>query len=361
MGYGIALDLGTSGYRTHLVDLSQNGKIVSTAITMRHPLPGANIMDHLHFWMENGSEVGHRIIAETVDKLIGLHNTDPGKIRTMAICGNPAQLSMFENIEIRDLAYAGKSLLKRLNVDVPKRRAHTRAASDLGLSSVHPECEVRIPPSIRHEIGADALAMIMKSHMLERDETCIVTDYGTNAEMGLYVDGELYTGSAAAGPAMEGQSIEYGMLAAPHAISDLDVLPDGGWQNFVLDERLKAQKGALMDVRTGKILAPSGIKARGITGTGVVAAVALGLETGVIKLPNLTTPDKKIHLQDGVFITEHDVLEAGKAMGAIRAGHRTLIGRWASTTRRSRRCTWPAPRVHMSTRSRRRPWDSFPE
>jgi methylamine methyltransferase corrinoid activation protein len=30
-------------------------------------------------------------------------------------------------------------------------------------------------------------------------------------------------------------------------------------------------------------------------------------------------------LQDGVFITEHDVLEAGKAMGAIRAGHRTLI------------------------------------
>jgi len=325
MGYGIALDLGTSGYRTHLVDLSQNGKIVSTAITMRHPLPGANIMDHLHFWMENGSEVGHRIIAETVDKLIGLHNTDPRVIRTMAICGNPAQLSMFENIEIRDLAYAGKSLLKRLNVDVPKRRAHTRVASDLGLSSVHPECEVRIPPSIRHEIGADALAMIMKSHMLERDETCMVTDYGTNAEMGLYVDGELYTGSAAAGPAMEGQSIEYGMLAAPHAISDLEVQSDGSWRNFVLDERLKAQKGALMDVRTGKILASSGIKARGITGTGVVAAVALGLETGVIKLPNLTTPDKKIHLQDGVFITEHDVLEAGKAMGAIRAGHRTLI------------------------------------
>ncbi|MGD1061153.1 MAG: ASKHA domain-containing protein, partial [Methanomassiliicoccales archaeon] len=244
MAYGIALDLGTSGFRTHLVDLSKNGKIISTAITMRHPLPGANIMDHLHFWLENGSEVGHRIIAETVDRLIELHNTDPKEIRRMAICGNPAQLSMFENIEVRDLAYAGQSLLRRLNVKVPERRAHTRVASDLGLNSVHPECEIRIPPSIRHEIGADALAMIIKSHMLERKETCMVTDYGTNAEMGLYVDGELYTGSAAAGPAMEGQSIEYGMLAAPHAISDLAVMSDGTWQNYVLDERLKPQNGA---------------------------------------------------------------------------------------------------------------------
>jgi methylamine methyltransferase corrinoid activation protein len=76
MGFGIALDLGTSGYRSQVIDLSRKGKIVSTNITMRHPLPGANIMDHLHFWLENGSEVGHRIINDTVDKMIELHGTD---------------------------------------------------------------------------------------------------------------------------------------------------------------------------------------------------------------------------------------------------------------------------------------------
>jgi len=325
MALGVALDLGTSGYRTHLVDLSKNGKILSTAITMRHPLPGANIMDHLHFWIENGSAVGHKIIIETVDKLIELHDAEPKEIKCIAICGNPAQLSMFENIEIRDLAFAGNSLLKRLNVKVPERRAHTIAACDLGLNSVDAEAVIRIPPSIRHEIGADALAMIIKSHMLERKETCMVTDYGTNAEMGLYHNGELFTGSAAAGPAMEGQSIEYGMLAAPMAISDLELLSDGSWRNYVLDERLKAQHGSNVDPANGVVKMASTVKARGITGTGVVAAVALGLETGIIKLPTLTSPDKKLHLQDGVFITEHDVLEAGKAMGAIRAGHRTLI------------------------------------
>jgi methylamine methyltransferase corrinoid activation protein len=325
MAYGVALDLGTSGYRTHLVDLDQKGKIISTAITMRHPLPGANIMDHLHFWLENGSEVGHRIIIETVDKLIGLHDCDPKQIKRVAICGNPAQLSMFENIEVRDLAYAGNSLLTRLHVKVPERRAHTISAGDLEMSSVHPEAEVRIPPSIRHEIGADALAMIIKSHMLERKETCMVTDYGTNAEMGLYYDGELFTGSAAAGPAMEGQSIEFGMLAAPMAISDLEPLPDGGWQNYVLDERLRAQPGSVIDPNDGTLRQGGAIKARGITGTGVVAAMAVGLQSGLIRLPNVVTPDKKLHLQDGVYIDEHDVLEAGKAMGAIRAGHRTLI------------------------------------
>jgi len=292
---------------------------------MRHPLPGANIMDHLHFWMENGSEVGHRIIIETVDKLIGLHGTEPKEIKRIAICGNPAQLSMFENIEIRDLAYAGQSILHRLNVKVPERRAHTGTAGDLGISAVHTEAEVRYPPSIRHEIGADALAMIIKSKMLDRKETCLVTDYGTNAEMGLYKDGELWTGSAAAGPAMEGQSIEFGMLAAPMAISDLEALVDGSWQNFVLDDRLKAQRCSNVDPFTGEVKHAEGIKARGITGTGVVAAVAVGLETGIIKLPQVMTGDHRIHLQDGVYIDEHDVLEAGKAMGAIRAGHRTLI------------------------------------
>jgi len=325
MSYGIALDVGTSGYRTHLVDLSKNGKIISTAITMRHPLPGANIMDHLHFWLENGADVGHRIIMDTVSRLIELHHVDGKKIDRIAVCGNPAQVSMFEKIEIRDLAYAGQSLLKRLNVKVPERRGHVTTAGDLGLSGVRSECQVVIPPAIRHEIGADALAMIMKSKMLEKKETCMVTDYGTNAEMGLYHDGELYSGSAAAGPAMEGQAVSCGMLAAPYAISDLTIAEDGFWDNLVLDADLHPRVGFKVDPRDGTARQVTGLAARGITGTGVVACVAVGLETGLITPPRINTPDHKLHLQNGIVFTEEDLIEAGKAMGAIRAGHRTLI------------------------------------
>jgi len=325
MGYGIALDVGTSGYRTHLVDLSKNGKIISTAITMRHPLPGANIMDHLHFWLENGADVGHKIVMDTVSHLIEVHGVDTKEIDRLAVCGNPAQVSMFEGIEIRDLAYAGQSLLKRLNVKVPDRRAKVITAGDIGLSALKPEAAVVIPPSIRHEIGADALAMIIKSKMLEEKETCMVTDYGTNAEMGLYHDGELYTGSAAAGPAMEGQAIHHGMLAAPFAISDFSFAEDGMWNNHVLNDSLKPVVGTKVNPSTGAIRLVSDINARGITGTGVVAAVALGLESGLIEPPHIRTKDKVLHFQNGIDFGEDDLAEAGKAMGAIRAGHRTLI------------------------------------
>ena len=33
---------------------------------------------------------------------------------TLAVCGNPFQLSLFQKIEIRDLAYAGKRMLETL-------------------------------------------------------------------------------------------------------------------------------------------------------------------------------------------------------------------------------------------------------
>ncbi|MGE4274456.1 MAG: methylamine methyltransferase corrinoid protein reductive activase [Candidatus Methanomethylophilaceae archaeon] len=325
MVYGIALDLGTSGFRTHLVDLDKNAKIVSTAITMRHPLPGANIMDHLHFWIGAGSEVGHKIIRQTIDELVKLHAVDFKDVKKISVCGNPIQLSLFENIEVRDLAYAGKNKLKALGVVSPDRRGHITDAATIGLTALDPETEVIIPPAIRHEIGADALAMIIKSGLLDKKETCMVTDYGTNAEMGLFHDGELYSGSAAAGPAMEGQAVEFGMLAAPHALSDVDLDTDGMWKNIVLDDLLRPVLAAKVDPITGRMERLAPLQAIGITGTGVVSAMAVGIESGVVKLPNIDTPDRLIHLMDGINFNEHDILEAGKAMGAIRAGHRTLI------------------------------------
>ena len=326
MAYGIALDLGTSGFRSHLVDLDKGAKIIDTAITVRHPLPGANIMDHMHFWMTSGRAITHNIIAQTVYDLISLYGKEKlSEVKKISVCGNPIQLSLFEDIEIRDLAFAGENKIKNLGVTPPSRKAHITTAGDIGLLGINPEVEVLIPPAIRHEIGADALAMIIKSGMLDKKEVCMVTDYGTNAEMGLYLDGELYSGSAAAGPAMEGQSIEQGVLASPRAISDVNIADDGTWENVVLDDHLIPVTTAKVDPVTGNTVRILDYKAKGITGTGTVSCISEGLRSGVITLPGIKTPDNKIHLVDGVTISANDVHEAGKAMGAIRAGHRTLM------------------------------------
>jgi methylamine methyltransferase corrinoid protein reductive activase len=263
---------------------------------------------------------------KTIDDVIRLHGHENVKnIKKISICGNPIQLSLFENIEVRDLAFAGENRLKSLGVVRPQRNAHTRRAGDIGMLSVDPEAEILIPPAIRHEIGADALAMIMRSGMLDKKEVCMVTDYGTNAEMALKVGDDIYTGSAAAGPAMEGQSIKFGMLAGPGAISDLEY--DFQWRCLVLDDTIMPQPGDKVDFNLNMVTeeGPMHGKAKGITGTGVVAAVAAALSTGIWKRGKLTTDNGRMTFQDGIYIDSHDVSEAAKAIGAMRAGHFTLV------------------------------------
>ena len=336
---GIALDLGTSGFRAQALDLEQNGKILSTAITSRHPFPGANVIDHLHFALEVGVAQSHEVIIHAINKVLANLRIDLTTVTCLAVCGNPIQLSLFQGIEIRDLAYAGKRKLELLGVVPPKRNALVAKAADIKDLELPPEAEVMIPPAVQHEIGADALAMMIQTGMLDKDEIAIVTDYGTNAEMALIVKGTVFTGSTAAGPALEGQQIQHGILALPGAISDVSFEPEAGLtiaggspdqplkgslKTYVLNSEMVAIPGDTVDPETGKVLAKGDQEAVGITGTGVIALFSQGLKARLIHPPRINTMDLEIHLPDEIVFTEEDLLEAGKAIGAIRAGHITL-------------------------------------
>jgi len=323
MTYGISLDIGTSGTRAHAVDLS-DGKILSTAMTACHPLPGANIMDHLTFCINMGSDLAHNILMDTVNKVIKSLHVDTNKVERVAICGNPIQLSLFQGIPVDDLAFAGENAHEARNIKQQKRDAGIFNAAAVGLD-VPDSTELLVPPAIKHEIGADALAMMYKSGFLEQKDNCLVTDYGTNAEMALKVGDEIYTGSAAAGPAMEGQSIKYGMLAAPGAISDLEY--DFRWRCKVLDDDIRAQDGDLYDFGLEMCMeeGPMHGKAKGITGTGVIAAVSAVMSSNLWRKGKLKTSNGKCVMQDGVYVDSHDISEACKAIGAMRAGHFTLL------------------------------------
>lgn len=339
---GIALDLGTSGFRGQALDLNQNAIIFSTAVTSRHPIPGANVMDHLHFALEVGQQCAQEVIVNAVNFLIDHLEIEKSDVRRLALCGNPIQLSLFQGIEIRDLAFAGKRKLEALGVIPPTRDAQIIKAREIRGLDLPSEASILIPPAVRHEIGADALAMMIQTGMLKKDEIAIVTDYGTNAEMALVVNGTVYTGSTAAGPALEGQQIEDGLLALPGAICDIEFAPDnisksdiaaaqedkqpakGKITIYVLDDEMNARQGDTVDSSTGKVLTKGEAQAIGITGTGVVAVISQGLKAGLIRIPRIRTPDAKIHLPDGIKFTEKDLTEAGKAIGAVRAGHISL-------------------------------------
>lgn len=324
MTYGIALDLGTSGFRCQAVEI-ETKRTVATAVTERHPIPGMNVIDHVNFAMKSGEDVANGLMIGAINNLFAELDIDLSQVKTVAVCGNPFQLSLFQNIEIRDLAYAGKNMLEDLGVVSPPRDGDIIDASSVGLKGM-PDAKVIIPPAVTHEIGADAIAMMLMTDILDEKEPCIVVDYGTNAEMALVKDGNVFTGSAAAGPALEGQEIERGMLAAPGALSEVEIT-DKGWRCYILDDTIAAQPGDIIDPVTGKVVeeGPMHGKAVGITGTGVIAALYSGMKTGVIIPPNIETEDGLLHLQDGITISAKDVEEAGKAIGALRAGFLTLL------------------------------------
>ncbi len=319
----IAIDIGTSGIRAQALDLSSE-KVISTAITLRHPLPGANVVDHLHFAITVGRETAHLLLMESINKVIKNLNIDLENVERVSVCGNPIQLSLFHNIEIRDLAYWGEHALERLEVTPPSRNATITSPIKIGLE-IPENAEIYIPPAIKHEIGADALAMLFKSGVLEKEGIFLVSDFGTNAEIGLVIDGEVYSCSAAAGPAIEGQMIEKGRLASPGTICDLESA-NYGWKIEILNENLIAESGRTVDPSNGEIIEykEGQEKAKGITGTGVIAAYSLGLTSGLISLPKIKSKDHKIHLQNDIYLTEKDIENIGKALGAFRAAHLTL-------------------------------------
>ncbi|HWQ45026.1 MAG TPA: methylamine methyltransferase corrinoid protein reductive activase [Methanosarcina barkeri] len=321
MRYGVAIDLGTSGYRAQKIDLD-TGEIKRTVITLRNPLPGANVMDHMDFAIHYGQDLAHGLSVNAVKNLFETLGVEREELKRLSICGNPIQLSIFQGISIEDLAYAGERKKQKYDIKEQNRNARIISSKEIpGLEEF--DCEVRVPPAIKHEVGADALALIIKSGMLDSDEISIATDYGTNAEMALKVKDVIYTGSAAAGPALEGQQIKQGKLASPFTISDFE-FEDGALRNYVLNEEMKAVPGDLVDPATGKVLEEGQIKANGITGTGVIALLEKALGHGLAELPKIKTPDGIIHLQNNIKFTEKDMHEAGKAIGAIRAGHITL-------------------------------------
>ncbi len=321
--YAIAMDIGTSGLRAQAIRVEDNSTI-STTVTLRHPIPGANVMDHLNFAVNVGRDAAHDLIMEAANKVVDELGVDKSKITRFSVCGNPIQLSLFQDIEIRDLAFWGTNAVERMNITPPKRNSQILKPSDIGLD-INPDADVYIPPAIKHEIGADALAMLVKSDVINKEGIYLVSDFGTNAEIALVIDGEIFSCSAAAGPAMEGQAVECGMLASPGAISDVNE-EESYWRNYVLNNDLKVDRCDLIDVKNASVIEERNVdtKAKGITGTGVISAYSLGTELKVISIPDIKTPNDRINLQDEVFLTETDLVEIGKALGAFRAAHITL-------------------------------------
>jgi methylamine methyltransferase corrinoid protein reductive activase len=114
------------------------------------------------------------------------------------------------------------------------------------------------------------------------------------------------------------------MLAVPGVIADLE--PAHLYHRLILlDSEMLPVPGPLVNLREKEVIEEEGLpRPIGITGTGTLAIIHQAMEAGLIALPHIKTADGHLHLGEALFLTEADLLEAGKAIGAVRAGHITL-------------------------------------
>jgi uncharacterized 2Fe-2S/4Fe-4S cluster protein (DUF4445 family) len=134
-------------------------------------------------------------------------------------------------------------------------------------------------------------------------------DLGTNGEISLGNRDRILCASTAAGSAFEAGSIKMGMRAATGAISRV-FLKHGGMECTVVGD----------------------VEPRGICGSGLVDAVAAGLDGGIIGTSGrFTSKSKEFTVGGSIKLWQADVRELQLAKGAIASGLRILLDRWGAS------------------------------
>jgi uncharacterized 2Fe-2S/4Fe-4S cluster protein (DUF4445 family) len=161
-----------------------------------------------------------------------------------------------------------------------------------------PDAALLVVPDISGYVGADTIGCILATRLHGAEEMTLLVDIGTNGEMVLGNRERLVACATAAGPALEGAGITFGMRAAAGAIDHVWV-EDGQARYSVI----------------------GGVEAKGICGSGLVDAVRVALELGYVnRRGRIQGQNRVIPIADKVYLTQEDIRQVQLAKGAIRAG-----------------------------------------
>lgn len=293
-GFGVAVDLGTTTLVAQLLDL-ETGKVaaVETALNPQTAY-GSDIMSRVE--MACRAE-GARTLRETIRSgILGLLAAlDPPPLRRVKIAGNTVMHHLFCGFDVAPLAAA------------PFEPEHLGAVL---FHSYHLGWDLPGAPAIEFLpcaggfVGSDVVAGIVAMRIHEAEELTGLIDLGTNGEIVFGNRERIVCASTAAGPAFEGGRIGMGMRASNGAIASVELM----------DGRLDCQ-------------VVGGGAPRGICGSGLVDAVACGLETGAVAASGRLAGGGPFPIEDPVALTQRDIRELQMAKGAIAAGVRIVLDR----------------------------------
>lgn len=297
-GCGIAIDLGTTTLAAQLLDLETGETLaVKTALNPQVAY-GADVMSRVEYAISGGGGRLTEAIRAGLGELIG-EMPRRQSVRLVMIAGNTVMHHLFSGIDVAPFAQAPFETA----AGGERRFTPRELGWDLPESA-----EVRFLPCLGSFVGSDILAGILATGIGEGSQPSALIDLGTNGEIVVGDGRKLLCASTAAGPAFEAGRIRMGMRAASGAVAHVAV-----------------RAGAVECSVIGDV-AP-----RGICGSGLVDAVAAGLELGKIRANGrLADGAREFPLVPPVAITQADIRELQLAKGAVAAGLRLLLKRWGA-------------------------------
>jgi uncharacterized 2Fe-2S/4Fe-4S cluster protein (DUF4445 family) len=292
-GLGIAIDLGTTTIAAQMIDMATGSALaVETCLNPQSSF-GSDVMSRIKAAL-SGSDLTtmvRKALRETITKLAGGREQE---IAEVVLVGNTVMHHLFAGLDVEPLAHA------------PFHSPH------LGAQCIAPHqlewplpaaCRIRFEHCLGGFVGSDILAGIVAVGMSGADDLLALIDLGTNGEIAIGNRHGILCASTAAGPAFEAGSIRMGMRAATGAIAHVSLLDNEMCATVIGD-----------------------VEARGICGSGLVDAVAVGLKRGKI-LPSGRIADgtKLFTIRPPVVLFQADIRELQLAKAAVASGFRLLL------------------------------------
>ena len=261
---GLAVDLGTTRVVLRLLDLSTGRTLAESAFDNPQDAVGPDILARIHYAEQEGGldRLNELIISglnRAISELCASIQIDPEHIYMLAVAGNTTMTHLFMELSPR-------WIIREPYIPVVNKPPVIKARS-LGIQ-LNPNARALIFPNIGSYFGGDLIAGILYSEIDKKEETAILVDVGTNAEVVLGNRNWLIACAGAAGPALEGGVTRMGMTAGPGVIDKIAIDPDtrefkihtieenpprGICGSGVIDLAAQLYLGGMIDIR-GKFL-----------------------------------------------------------------------------------------------------------
>ncbi len=262
--YGLAVDLGTTRVVLRIVDLTTGEHQGEVVFDNPQIAVGPDVLARIHH-VENPGGLAHlnHLIVDGINaqltQLCVRSGISPQQIHLVAIAGNTAMTHLLLGLNPR-------WMIREPYIPVINQPGII-TNRDLGLS-VHPGARVMIFPNVGSYFGGDLIAGILYCDMDQREETAIMVDVGTNAEVVLGNRHWMMACAGAAGPALEGGVTRMGTTAGPGVIDRITIDPQtlrfdihtiedhppvGICGSGVIDLAAALFRSAMIDIR-GKLL-----------------------------------------------------------------------------------------------------------